>query len=30
MDKLLTKEECVVAPAVGTALMMEQFLKNKQ
>lgn len=30
MDKILTKEECVVAPAVGTALMMQQFLKNKQ
>jgi len=27
MDKLLKKEECVVAPAVGTALLMEKFLK---
>lgn len=28
MDKILTKEECVVAPAVGTALMMMDFIKN--
>ncbi len=28
MDKLLKKEECVVAPAVGTALLMEEFLKG--
>lgn len=28
MDKILTKEECVVAPAVGTALMMRDFIKN--
>lgn len=29
MDELLTKEQCVVAPAVGTALMMRDFgLKN--
>lgn len=26
MDEFLTMEECVVAPAVGTALMMEEFL----
>ncbi|MGF7118792.1 hydantoinase/oxoprolinase family protein [Methanobacterium oryzae] len=25
MDELLSKEECVVAPAIGTALMMENF-----
>lgn len=31
MDKLLKKEECVVAPAIGTALMIEQHLReNKQ
>ncbi len=29
MDKLLTKEECVVAPAIGTAIMMEQFLNDR-
>jgi probable H4MPT-linked C1 transfer pathway protein len=28
MDKILNKEDCVVAPAVGTALLMEQFLRN--
>jgi len=28
MDKLLKKEECVVAPAVGTALMMREFLPS--
>ena len=28
MDNILTKEECVVAPAVGTALMMRDFIKN--
>jgi probable H4MPT-linked C1 transfer pathway protein len=28
MDKLLKKEECVVAPAVGTALMMMESFKN--
>lgn len=26
MDLLLTKEECVVAPAIGTALIMEEFM----
>ncbi|HML05072.1 MAG TPA: hydantoinase/oxoprolinase family protein [Methanobacterium sp.] len=30
MDELLTKEECVVAPAVGTALMMEESIKNSK
>jgi len=29
MDELLTKEECVVAPAVGTALMMGEHLSKK-
>ena len=29
MDELLSKEECVVAPAIGTALMMEEFLKEE-
>jgi len=30
MDKILKREECVVAPAVGTAMMMGEFLsKNK-
>ena len=28
MDTILTKEECVVAPAVGTALLMEDFIKT--
>jgi probable H4MPT-linked C1 transfer pathway protein len=26
MDQLLTKEQCVVAPAVGTAVLMREFL----
>jgi (4-(4-[2-(gamma-L-glutamylamino)ethyl]phenoxymethyl)furan-2-yl)methanamine synthase len=26
MDQLLSKDECVVAPAVGTAILMEEFL----
>ena len=26
MDTILTDEECVVAPAVGTAVMMNKFL----
>ncbi len=30
MDELLSREECVVAPAIGTALMMEEFLKNNE
>lgn len=30
MDQLLKKEECVVAPAVGTALMMEEHLSKKR
>ena len=29
MDKILKKEDCVVAPAVGTAIMMEQYLREK-
>lgn len=29
MDELLKKEECVVAPAVGTALMMRDFVKKQ-
>lgn len=30
MDEIITKEECVVAPAIGTALMMGQIMrKNK-
>jgi len=29
MDKLLTKEQCVVAPAVGTAVLMEEYLQEK-
>jgi len=28
MDQLLSKEECVVAPAVGTAILMEEYLKK--
>lgn len=28
MDEFLTPEECVVAPAVGTALMMEDYLRT--
>ena len=27
MDEFLTEEECVVAPAVGTALLMEDYLQ---
>jgi probable H4MPT-linked C1 transfer pathway protein len=29
MDKILKKEDCIVAPAVGTAILMEEFLRNK-
>lgn len=29
MDELLTREECTVAPAVGTALLMEEFLRSQ-
>jgi probable H4MPT-linked C1 transfer pathway protein len=29
MDKLLTKEECKVAPAVGTSILMEEYLENQ-
>jgi hypothetical protein len=28
MDQILTKEECVVAPAVGTAVLMREYLKK--
>ncbi len=29
MDKILKKDDCTVAPAVGTAILMEQFIRNK-
>jgi len=29
MDNILKKEDCIVAPAVGTAILMEKFLRNK-
>ncbi len=29
MDKLISKEDCVVAPAVGAAFLMEEFLRSK-
>jgi probable H4MPT-linked C1 transfer pathway protein len=29
MDQLLSKEECVVASAVGTAILMGEYLRNK-
>ncbi len=29
MNQILTKEECVVAPAVGTAVLMEDYLKKR-
>jgi probable H4MPT-linked C1 transfer pathway protein len=29
MDRILKKEDCVVAPAVGTALLMEHYFKEK-
>jgi (4-(4-[2-(gamma-L-glutamylamino)ethyl]phenoxymethyl)furan-2-yl)methanamine synthase len=28
MDKILKKEDCIVAPAVGTAILMEKYLKD--
>jgi probable H4MPT-linked C1 transfer pathway protein len=28
MDKILQKKDCVVAPAIGTAILMEQFLRK--
>lgn len=28
MDEFLTDEQCVVAPAIGTAILMEKFLSN--
>lgn len=30
MDQIWTKEECVVAPAVGTAILMDAYLKDKK
>jgi hypothetical protein len=27
MDKILKKKDCIVAPAIGTAILMEQFLR---
>ena len=29
MDEILTKEDCVVAPAVGTAILMEKFMNKR-
>ncbi|MDD3753612.1 MAG: hydantoinase/oxoprolinase family protein [Methanobacterium sp.] len=29
MDEILSLEDCVVAPAVGTALLMEKFIRKK-
>jgi len=29
MDEILSRKDCVVAPAVGTALLMEEFMKKK-
>lgn len=29
MSELLTDEECVVAPAIGTAIMMNEYLENE-
>ena len=29
MDKIFKKEDCIVAPAIGTAILMEQFIRNK-
>jgi len=28
MDEILTDDECVVAPAIGTAIMVEEYLTN--
>ena len=28
MDEILSRKDCVVAPAVGTALLMEEFMKK--
>ena len=28
MDELIDKKDCIVAPAVGTAILMEQHLRN--
>jgi hypothetical protein len=29
MDKIFKKKDCIVAPAIGTAILMEQFIRNK-
>ena len=29
MDRIIKKEDCIVAPAIGTAILMEQFLRKK-
>ena len=29
MDELISKEDCIVAPAVGTAVLMEEYLRLK-
>jgi len=29
MDEILSRDECVVAPAVGTSLLMEKFMRKK-
>jgi (4-(4-[2-(gamma-L-glutamylamino)ethyl]phenoxymethyl)furan-2-yl)methanamine synthase len=29
MDNILKKEDCIVAPAIGTAILMEEFLRKK-
>ena len=30
MDKILKKEDCTVAPAVGTAILMEEYIRNNK
>ena len=30
MDKIMKKEDCTVAPAVGTAILMEEYIRNNQ
>lgn len=30
MEEILSKEDCVVAPAVGTAILMKKFLENRK
>ena len=29
MDKIFKKEDCVVAPAIGTAILMYEYMENK-